>query len=49
MNAGRPPLRAADADREAIADRIRTGHAEGRLDTAELEERLRHRLRCRSE
>jgi len=33
-------LRAADADRERIAERLRTGHAEGRLDLAELQERL---------
>lgn len=37
-----PKLRAADADREAIAERIRRGHAEGRLDTAELQQRLEH-------
>jgi hypothetical protein len=35
-----PKLRAADADREATAERIRRGHAEGRLDTAELQQRL---------
>jgi Flp pilus assembly protein TadB len=33
-------LRAGDADRERVAERLRTGHAEGRLDTAELQERL---------
>jgi len=33
-------LRAADADRERIAERLRTGHAEGRLDLAEFQERL---------
>jgi DUF1707 SHOCT-like domain len=33
-------LRAGDEDRERIADRLRNGHAEGRLDTAELQQRL---------
>jgi hypothetical protein len=33
-------LRAADADRERIAERLRTSHAEGRLDLAEFQERL---------
>jgi Domain of unknown function (DUF1707) len=35
-----PPLRAADADREAVADRLRAAAGEGRIDFAELEERL---------
>jgi hypothetical protein len=35
-----PNLRAADADRERIAERLRNGHAEGRLDIDELQERL---------
>ena len=39
--AGRDPdLRAADADRERIAERLRKGHAEGRLDLAEFQQRL---------
>lgn len=39
--AGRDPnLRAADADRERTAERLRKSHAEGRLDTNELQERL---------
>ncbi|HZU60201.1 MAG TPA: DUF1707 domain-containing protein [Solirubrobacteraceae bacterium] len=39
--AGRDPnLRAADADRERAAERLRKGHAEGRLDMAEFQERL---------
>lgn len=39
--AGRNPnLRAADADREQIADRLRKGHAEGRLDLTEFQQRL---------
>jgi DUF1707 SHOCT-like domain len=40
-NAGRDPdLRAADADRERTAERLRTSHAEGRLDLAEFQQRL---------
>lgn len=35
-----PNLRAADADRERVADRLRKSHAEGRLDLAEFQERL---------
>ena len=35
-----PELRAADADREAIAELLRRHHAEGRLDTDELQERI---------
>jgi uncharacterized protein DUF1707 len=39
--AGRDPnLRAADADRERIAERLRNSHAEGRLDMAEFQQRL---------
>jgi len=33
-------LRAADADRDAVAATLRRAHAEGRLDESELEERL---------
>ena len=33
-------LRASDAERAATADLLRRHHAEGRLDTAELEERI---------
>jgi hypothetical protein len=33
-------LRAADADRERTAERLRSAHAEGRLDIAEFQERL---------
>jgi hypothetical protein len=35
-----PNLRAADTDREAIAERLRRSHAEGRLDVQEFQERL---------
>ena len=33
-------LRASDDDRERVAERLRTGHTEGRLDLDELQERL---------
>jgi hypothetical protein len=39
-SAGRPSLRASDADREATAEVLRQAHSEGRLDTNELDERL---------
>ena len=35
-----PDIRAADADRERVAERLRKGHAEGRLDLTEFQERL---------
>ncbi len=35
-----PALRASDADREAVADRLRTAAVEGRLDDEELEARV---------
>lgn len=35
-----PNLRAADADRERVAERLRRAHGEGRLDLAEFQERL---------
>jgi hypothetical protein len=35
-----PELRAADADRERVAERLRKSHAEGRLDLGEFQERL---------
>lgn len=35
-----PKLRAADADRERVAERLRKSHAEGRLDMTEFTERL---------
>jgi Flp pilus assembly protein TadB len=35
-----PNLRAADADRERIAERLRKSHAEGRLDMTEFQQRL---------
>jgi hypothetical protein len=33
-------IRAADADRERVAERLRKSHAEGRLDMAEFQQRL---------
>lgn len=39
--AGRDPnVRAGDADRERIADRLRTAHTEGRIDLGEFQQRL---------
>jgi DUF1707 SHOCT-like domain len=35
-----PDLRASDADREQVAERLRRGHGEGRLDLDEFQERL---------
>jgi hypothetical protein len=39
-SASLPELRASDADRERVAERLRDAVAEGRLDMAEFEERL---------
>ncbi len=36
----RERLRAADADRERVAEQLRRAHAEGRLDLAEYDERV---------
>ena len=41
-------MRASDADREAVAERLRGAAAEGRLDADELEERLDVALRART-
>jgi len=46
--AKRASLRAADADREQIAERLRQATAEGRLRPIELEERLEAALTARS-
>ena len=35
-----PNLRAADADRDRLAERLRKAHAEGRLDIGEFQQRL---------
>src|SRR5438874_7648994 len=42
----RGTLRASDADREAVADRLRNAAAEGRLLAHELEERVARALRA---
>jgi hypothetical protein len=41
-------VRASDADRDAIAERLRRAAAEGRLEPEELEERLHAALRART-
>jgi hypothetical protein len=41
-------LRASDADREAVIDRLRKAAAEGRLEPDELEERVEDALRART-
>ena len=41
-------LRASDADREAVAERLRNAAAEGRLLAHELEERVARALRART-
>jgi hypothetical protein len=46
--AAQASLRASDADREAVAERLRHAAVEGRLDPDELEERLHAALRART-
>jgi hypothetical protein len=41
-------LRASDADRDAVADRLHRAAVEGRLEPEELEERLHKALRART-
>jgi Flp pilus assembly protein TadB len=41
-------LRASDADRDAVAERLRQAAVEGRLDPDELEQRLHAALRART-
>jgi hypothetical protein len=41
-------LRASDADRDAVAERLRHAAAEGRLEPEELEQRLHAALRART-
>jgi fatty acid desaturase len=41
-------LRASDADRDAVAERLRQAAIEGRLDPDELEQRLHTALRART-
>jgi uncharacterized protein DUF1707/2TM domain-containing protein len=44
-----PALRIGDADRERVAERLRTAAGEGRLSPAELEERLEAAFAARTE
>jgi Domain of unknown function (DUF1707) len=46
--ASQSSLRASDADREAVAERLRRAAGEGRLEPDELEERLHTALRART-
>jgi hypothetical protein len=46
--AGRAAIRASDADREHVADRLRRAAGEGRLRTEELEQRLEAALGART-
>ena len=41
-------LRASDADRDAVAERLRAAAVEGRLDADELEQRMHVALRART-
>ena len=41
-------LRAGDADREAVTERLRQAAAEGRLEPDELEDRVHTALRART-
>jgi hypothetical protein len=43
-----PSLRAGDADRDAVTERLRVAHAEGRLTAEELDERLDAALSART-
>jgi hypothetical protein len=43
-----PNIRAAEADRERIAERLRKGHTEGRLDMDEFQQRLEHCYQART-
>ncbi|MGH3931452.1 MAG: DUF1707 domain-containing protein [Pseudonocardiaceae bacterium] len=44
----RAPMRAADVDRERVAEQLRSAHAEGRLDLAEYDERVRQAWAART-
>ena len=43
-----PSLRASDADRESVTERLRQAAGEGRLEPDELEDRLHAALRART-
>ncbi len=46
---GQPvPLRTSDADRDAVARRLQDAFAEGRLDDAEFDDRMRAALTART-
>lgn len=44
----REPMRAADVDRESVAEQLRSAHAEGRLDLGEYDERVRQAWAART-
>ncbi|MFN2497194.1 MAG: DUF1707 domain-containing protein [Pseudonocardiaceae bacterium] len=44
----RDRMRAADADRERVAEKLRSAHAEGRLDLAEYDERVQQAWAART-
>ncbi|WP_018655483.1 DUF1707 SHOCT-like domain-containing protein [Actinomadura flavalba] len=44
----RPAQRASDLDRDAVLVRLHTAFADGRIDEAELDERIERTLRCRT-
>jgi hypothetical protein len=46
--AARASIRASDADREAVTERLRDAAVDGRLESDELEERLHAALRART-
>jgi len=46
--AGHAAMRAADADRESVAERLREAAGEGRLSTEELEQRLESAFAART-
>ncbi|MGH3797544.1 MAG: DUF1707 SHOCT-like domain-containing protein [Pseudonocardiaceae bacterium] len=47
-NIPRDQLRAADTDRERVAEQLRSAHAEGRIDLAEYDERVRQAWAART-
>jgi len=44
----RAPMRAADVDRERVAEQLRSAHAEGRLDLAKYDERVQQAWAART-
>jgi hypothetical protein len=45
---GRDDLRASDADRQAVVERLRRAHDEGRLDLSEFDDRARRAYAART-